>query len=661
MYLKISTLTFIVVSVLLLQGCSIKSRIAKADKRFEVGEYYAAADLYKRAYSGVSAKEKSLRARLAFQQGECYRLINSNRAEMTYLKAIRNNYSDSIIYLRYAEVLQRNAKYGDAIKNYKIYLQADSGSVLAKNGIKAATEMESWKKNPTRYKVYKSKEFNATRTSSFSPAFVGKNTDLLVFTSTRRQNKKIAQKNSAITGFPVNNIYITRKNAAGKWETPELIEGEVNSINDNGVCSFSSDGKKMYFTQSPYVALGDKGTEIQESNRAGGTWSAPQTIKIFNDSTVSVAHPALAPDDQTLYFVSDDKSGLGGKDIWKATLENGECKYIENLGSEINTPGDEMFPVVRENGVLYFSSNGRVGYGGLDIYKATPKKEGGWIVENMGEPINSNFDDFGITFESGAEKGFFSSNRNEIRGYDLIWGFELPVLSYFVQGTVVDEKNNSIPDAVVKLVSNNGLNERVQAKKDGTYRIKLDKDQECVMLASARGYLNQKNELSTKGVTESQNFEVNFKLSTISKPIQLENIFYEFAKWDLTPESESGLQVLVKILRDNPNITIEISAHTDFVGSNTANQVLSQKRAASVVNYLVQAGIAADRLTAVGYGEEKPVVADADLARKYSFLKENDVLNEAFVQNLTADQKEIVNQINRRTEFRVLKTTYKLY
>ena len=265
MHLKISAFTVIVVSVLFLQGCSIKSRIAKADKRFQVGEYYAAADLYKRAYSGVDAKEKALKARLAFQQAECYRFINSSRAEMTYLKAIRNNYSDSIVYLRYAEVLQRNAKYGDAAKNYRIYLQADSSSILAKNGLKSAMEMAEWKKNPTRYKVFKSKEFNAARTSSFSPAFVGKNSDLLVFTSTRRKNKKVAQKNSAITGLPVNNVFITRKNAAGKWETPELIEGEVNSINDNGVCCFSSDGKKMYFTQSPYVTLGDRGTEIRES------------------------------------------------------------------------------------------------------------------------------------------------------------------------------------------------------------------------------------------------------------------------------------------------------------------------------------------------------------------------------------------------------------
>lgn len=661
MYFKNTAFILVIILALCLQACSTGARIAKADKRFEVGEYFAAADLYKRAYSGVKTKDKTTKSRVAFQLAESYRIINSSRAEQTFSRAIRDNYSDSIVFLRYAEALHKNAKYSEAIKYYTIYLQYDSSSILAKNGVKAITFIEEKRKNPSRYKISKSKEFNSNRSSSFCPAYVGYNTDLLAFTSNRRQNKKTVQKNSAITGFPVNNIFISRKNAAGKWETPEYLEGEANTINDNGICGFSSDGKKMYFTQSPYVAIGDHGTEIHQSNRAGGTWSAAQPIKIFKDSTISVAHPALSPDNQTLYFVSDEKSGFGGKDIWKATIENGECKYIENLGADINTPGDEMFPYVRDNGELYFSSTGKVGFGGLDIFKATPQKEGGWKVENLGEPINSNYDDFGITFENQKNKGFFSSNRNELKGYDLIWAFELPDLNYYVQGKIMDEKNNPIPDAMIKLVSNTGLNERVQSKKDGTYRIKIDKNQKCVMLASARGYLNQKNELTTKDLSESQNFEVNFILSTISKPIKLENIFYEFAKWDLTPESENGLQVLVKILQDNPNITMEIGAHTDFVGTNASNRTLSEKRAASVVNYLIKGGIAADRLSSVGYGEENPVKVDAQLALQYTFLKENDILDENFVNNLTSEQKETVNQINRRTEFRVLKTTYNLY
>jgi peptidoglycan-associated lipoprotein len=310
---------------------------------------------------------------------------------------------------------------------------------------------------------------------------------------------------------------------------------------------------------------------------------------------------------------------------------------------------------------LYFSSNGIPGYGGLDVFKATPQKEGGWIVENMGEPINSNADDFGMTFEGSSEKGYFSSNRGDAKGYDAIWSFELPELAYVVEGKVTDEKGAPLPDATVRLVSSSGLNARSQTKKDGTYRIKLDKDMDCVMQASSRGYLNQRNDLTTQGLTSNKTFTINFKLSSISKPIEIENIFYEFGKWDLTAASTTGLQVLVKLLKDNPNITIELSANTDFVGNNDANKTLSQKRAKSVVDYLIAAGIAADRLTAVGNGEEKPVMVDAGLSEKYPFLKENDLLNEETILKLTPEQQEITNQINRRTEFRVLKTTYKLY
>jgi len=648
-------------ATILLPGCGIKGLVKKADKRYDIGEYYSAGNLYKRVYSGLTSNEKSQRGRTAFRQAECYRLTNQGRAEQAYMNAIRYNYSDSIVYLHYAQVLQRNGKYAEAAKNYEIFLTKDTASQVAKNGIISCKLVAEWKAVPSKFVVKRSTEFNSRRSTSFSPAFMGTNTDQLVFTSNRPFNKKAIQKSSAITGLPNNDLFESRKNAAGKWAVPEHLDGGINTINDEGVCSFSTDGKIMFYTQSPYAPDGEKGTDIMMTNRAGGTWSTPQKIKIFNDSTVSVAHPAISPDGQTLYFVSDSKKGHGGKDIWKATLANGECKFIEDLGPEINTLGDEMFPSVRADGTLFFASNGHAGFGGLDIYKATPKKEGGWTVVNMGVPINSSGDDFGITFSGNEQKGFFSSNRNETKGNDAIWSFILPEEAYGIAGKVVDEKGNAIPDAIIRLVSNTGINARVQTKKDGTYRIKLDKDMDCIMLASSRGYLNQKNKVTTQGLKDSKTFTVNFQLSTISKPIEIENIFYEFGKWNLTQASEAGLHVLLKILNDNPNITIEVSANTDFIGNNESNKILSERRAKSVVDYLISKGIPSDRLTSVGNGEEKPVVVDAKLAKRYPFLKENDVLNESFVIKLTPEQQEIANQINRRSEFRVVKTTYKLY
>jgi len=662
MRLKISSFIIVLFALFLLQGCSIKARIKKADKRFEIGEYYAAGDIYKRVYGSIPSKDKPLRARIAFQQGECYRLINYSRAEQAYSNAVRYNYPDSIVYLRYAQILQRNGKYVEAANNYSVFLQKDSSNLVAKKGLMASQQVTRWKKESTRYVVRRADLFNLRRSDNFSPMFLNSSADMLIFTSTRAFNKKILQKNNAITGLPNNHMFVARNNAAGKWEKPTLLEGEVNTLDgDDGVCTFSPDGKTMYFTRARKVLAGIIGTEIFSSNRAGGTWSTPQQIKIFEDSTVSVAHPAMAPDGQTLYFVTDAKNGLGGKDIFKATLENGTCKYIENLGPEINTPGDEMFPTVRSDGRLYFSSNGHGGFGGLDVFKATPLKTGEWDVVNVGAPVNSQADDFGMTFAGNTESGYFSSNRNETRGYDAIWSFELPELAYVLVGKVIDEKGNVVPDARIRMVSDSGTNARVQAKKDGTYRFKLDKNVEYVLMASARGYLNQKEELSTQGLTDSKTFSIDFHLSAISKPIEMENVFYEFGKWDLTPASETGLQALVKLLNDNPNVTIELSAHTDYVGNNDANKMLSKKRAQSVVNYLIAAGIPADRLTSVGYGEEKPVVVDTNIAQKFPYLKVNDLLDEYFVLKLTPEQQEQANQINRRTEFRVLKTTYKLF
>lgn len=662
MRIKISSIVLVLLTAVLLQGCSLKSRIKKADKTFSQGEYFSASELYKRIYASIPSAQKPLRGRIAFRQAECYRLLNNNRAEQSYVNAVRYQHPDSLLYLRYAQVLQRAGKYAEASKNYILFLKNDSNNVLAKAGLEACQNVADWKKTPSRYSVRKAEFFNARLTDNFSPSFLGVEADVLFFTSSRQYNKKTLLKNNSITGLPSNHIFMSRKNAVGKWEIPEVLSPEVNSVEfDQGVCSFSPDGKIMYFTRARQVADSEVGTELYSSNRAGGAWSAPQKIKVFADSTVSVAHPVISPDGTTIYFVSDSKHGFGGKDIWKATLESGTCKFIENLGAEINTPGDEMFPSIRTDATLYFSSNGHPGYGGLDVFKATPKKEGGWIVENMGEPINSMADDFGMTFAGKNENGFFSSNRNDLKGYSSIWSFELPELSYILEGKVTDEKGIPLPDAKVRLVSNTGVNSRVLTKKDGSYRMKIDKNMDCVMLGSSRGYLNQENKISTKGLTDSKAFTVNFKLSSISKPIQLENIFYEFGKWDLTPTSTGGLLALVKILKDNPNITIELSANTDIVGNNAANKILSEKRAKSVMDYLISAGVAADRLTAVGNGEEKPVVVDAALAKKYSFLKEADLLDETFVLKLSTEQQEIVNQINRRTEFRVLKTSYKLY
>lgn len=665
-------------------SCGVKARIKKADKRYAIGEYYAAGEIYRGTYKQVKVKNKPLRAYVAFQQGECYRYINNPRAITAYQNAIRNRYPDSTIYLHYAQVLHYQGKYPEAQKQYKIYLQSHPDDYVAQSGLYACQQIGDWRQQSSRYKVTLAKEFNNKRSSSFAPVFIGEDADALMFTSNRNTSSQKSAQNSSITGVPVNNLYSIRKNAAGQWEEPEKVEGlsenaATNESEDKekedggiqasaggkesadiGVCCFTPDGKTMYFSYSKPINGKDQGAKIYVSERASGTWSEPREVKLFADSTISCGHPSLSYGGDTLYFVSDAPGGYGGKDIYLAEYENGDWVGVTNLGPIINTAGDELFPTIRKDGSLYFSSNGHAGYGGLDMFHAIPQ-DSTYLLYNLGAPFNSAGDDFGITFAGNTENGYFSSNRGQKKGYDQIYRFVLPEMVFTVEGTVSDNNGEHLTDAYLRLVGDDGTNTRLQVRRDGTYRLRLKKDANYVMLATARGYLNQKQQLNTLNLTDSKTYTQNFNLAPISKPVTMNNIFYEFAKWDLTPQSEEGLQSLVKLLQDNPNITIELAAHTDKVGDAQSNKTLSEKRAQSVVNYLIAHGIEKERLTPVGYGKEKPVVADKVLHQKYKFIPTGQTLDEEFIDTLGAEEQEICNQINRRTEFKVLKTTYKLY
>lgn len=657
---------------------------------YAIGEYYDAADLYKQSYSRVSSKrEKALKARVAFRQGECYRILNNKHAANAYKNAIRYNYADSIVYLRYAQVLQYQGKYKEADNQYLIYLQAHPADYVAQAGHYACNSIDEWKKQSSRYKIAISKDFNDKRSSSFAPQFIGTDDNALMFTSNRtlsaknKDKKKTIKRPSPVTGAQLFSLYSARKNAAGEWEDIAFAEGLYNEESDQqesdstgtsggskataelGVCCFSEDGRTMFFTYSKPVNGQDLGAKIYQSLRAGGEWGEAQEVKLFADSSITVGHPALCPTGDTLYFVSDAPNGMGGKDLYMAELDGEEWVNVQNLGAQINTSGDEMYPTVHPDGTLYFASNGHPGYGGLDLFMAkrdtTVRDSAAWLVFNMGAPFNSNADDFGITFAGNTQNGFFSSNRKEKKALDRIYEFVLPEMVFLVQGAITDNNGEPVSNATIRLVGDDGTHTRVQARRDGTYKIKLNKDTRYVMLATARGYLNAKEQFNTLHLADSKTQQLDFTLSPVSKPVTMDNIFYEFGKWDLTPASETGLASLVKLLNDNPNITIELSAHTDMKGDSVFNVNLSEKRAQSVCNYLLSKGIERERLTPVGYGKQKPVVADKALHDKYPFIPQEQELNKEFILTLTPEQQEICNQINRRTEFKVLRTTYKLY
>ena len=669
----------IILTICTLSSCSVNARIKKADKKYAIGEYYEAGEIYRQTYRRISTKDKALRARVAFMQGESHRILNNNKAVSAYKNAIRNNYPDSLVYLHYAQVLQYQGKYKEAIKQYDIYLLTHPNDYVAQAGKYACMQVETWKKETSRYKVTLAKEFNEKRTSSFAPAFTTEDGDALVFTSNRQEkstDKKKKVRTSPVTGVANYNLYSARKNAAGVWEEIELCQGlyeesegeggedggtqKKKGAPELGVCCFSPDGKTMYYTFSCPVNGQDLGAKIYVSTRAGGEWSEGREVRLFKDSSITVGHPTLNATGDTLYFVSDAPDGFGGKDIYMAVQNGNDWTDIKNLGSKVNTADDELFPYMRQDGRLYFSSKGHPGYGGLDLFYAIPK-DTTWSVYNMGAPFNSQNDDFGITFAGATENGFFSSNRGQKKGYDQIYSFALPTMEFLVEGNVYDTNGEHLSEATIRLVGDDGTNVKAQIRRDGTYRLKLQKDTRYVMLATSRGFLNQKQELSTVGMTDSYSYQQNFSLAPISKPVKMSNVFYEFGKWTLTADSEKGLNDLVQLLNDNPNITIELSAHTDMVGNDASNKQLSLRRAQSVVDYLIQHGIDSERLTPVGYGEEKPVVVDDALNKQYTFLPKEQVLDETFITTLPADQQEICNSLNRRTEFRVLKTTYKLY
>ena len=635
------------------------AKLSDAEEKQRIGEYYEAAAIYRKVYTKTSPKKRDLRGYIAYRMAECNRLINNTaKATSAYMNAIRYDYPDSTVYLRMGQMLQKTGRYPEAIKNYDIYMENDPSNLLAINGIQGCELAPGWKKNPTRYEVRRMDKFNSRR-GEFSPMLAGDKYDQLYFASSRSKDKDA--KVSAITGQNDNNLFLVKQDEKGAWLAPVELEDEVNTEYDEGTPSFSPDGNTMYYTYCAQDPEGPRTAEIYISTRSSAKWGKGTRATIVKDSVTALGHPSISPDGKYLYFVSDAVGGFGGKDIFRARVAGNDFGPMENLGEEINTPGDEMFPYVRDSVTLYFASNGHPGMGGLDLFKATQDSTGKWKVENLGAPINSMADDFGITFAGKEERGFFCSNRNDARGYDHIYSFERPTITIFIEGIVNDVDEYPIEDATVRIVGKDGLNVKVPVKKDGTYRVELERDIRYVMMASARGYLNQNYELHTGPEEKNETYIVDFFLSPISKPVVIDNIFYDFDKATLRPESKKALDEMIKMLNDNPNVTIELGAHTDRKGTDQYNERLAQRRAQSVVDYLIAGGIEAARLEAKGYGESVPKTINKKMAKQFDFLKEGDVLTEEFILALPPEQQEIADQINRRTEFKVLRTNYNLF
>jgi peptidoglycan-associated lipoprotein len=634
-----------------------KRKTERAYAAFNAGEYYDAIDEFKDAYSKTKKADKTSRTEIVFMIGECYRLTNNPKdAETWYKLAVKSSYPKPEAEFWLAESLKKNGRYQNAIDELKKYKQVAPSDAKADQEIRACELAQDWLRNPEPYKIDELKDINS-KESDFSPAYARDDFGVIYFTSSR--DGATGNKTHGATGQGFTDIFESRIDKKAKWSTPVPVEG-INSEAEDGTPFLFNSYKELYFTRCEAGKREKKGCMIMYSKKTGDKWSEPKNIGILPDSVVA-AHPALSPDGKTLYFVSDMAGGFGGKDIWMSTRnsEGDEWSKPKNLGPDINTSGNEEFPFVRSDGTLYFSSDGLIGMGGLDIFKAVPQPDGSWVVHNMKAPINSSADDFGITFEDGNESGIFSSTRKG-KGNDELYSFEFPPLKFNITGLVKDEKTGSaIQGSVVRLIASDGSNLQAETGSGGDFRFALKPDVDYIFLASKQGYLNGKEKESTKGQEKSRDFLVTIQLTAIDKPIELPNIFYDFGKWDLRPESMVSLDKLIETLNDNSNVTIELRSHTDSRDTEEYNLTLSQKRAQSVVDYLVSKGIELDRLTAKGYGESSPKVVDASIAAQNPFLRLGATLSEQYINSLANDeQKEIAHQINRRTEFQVLRIDY---
>lgn len=631
------------------------AKLKDADAAMERGEYYDAAKIYRKVYNKYNRPDdRWRRGEIAFKMGRCYSLMRQgDRAAAAYQNALRYEWPDSMTVLYLAQAQQMNGDWNRARENYERFLLLDPASRAAQLGIQSCDLAPQWRDIGSRYTVKIAKFFNSRR-ADFCPMLYGDKYDQLYWTSS--SPKATGDTLCEITGAKYTDVFVSKLDDKGRWSRPAKVEGDLNSKYDEGITSFSPDGSTMFLARAIRKADAPTGVTIATSQRSEASWSAPQDFEITADTLSSYGDPAVSPDGKWLYFSSDMPGGQGGRDLWRIKIDD-RVGTLENLGDQINTPGDERFPYVRGDSVLYFASDGHPGFGGLDLYKATLQRSGRWFIENMGSPINSSGDDFGITFGQG-ESGYFSSNRKDARGYDHLYSFDKPIVSVTIKGNVTDRDEEPVSGAVIRIVGSDGSNKKAAANPDGTFQFDLDQGVSYVMQASAPGYLNSQVQFQSDTTSESATYGVDFVLAAMNKPQVIENIFYDFDKASLRPASKKALDEMVRVMKENPYVTIELSAHTDRVGSDKYNNALSLRRAQSVVNYLVAHGVDSARMKPAGYGKTRPKVVTKHINRLYPQFAEGDTLTVAYIDTLSKENQAAADQVNRRTEFLVLSTNF---
>ena len=649
----LTLVTLCSVSVLAQAGLFTK----QADNAFENEAYFEAIDLYKKAYSKESDSEE--KGRMLFRIAESYRqILDYDQQVIWYNKALKAQYDNPDAYLYLAQAYHRQGDFNQAIEFYEKYKDAAPDPMKAELGLSQAETAKELRDNPSRYIVQNEILLNSAE-YDFSPGWAGDDFNTIYFSSSRQgaQGMEIDQR----TGESFQDIFFTNRDQKGKWSEPERLTYRINTIHNEATPRLTNSFDMMVFTRCESTKDENKGCNVMITRKTGDQWSTAQIVDVKNDQsyeTTTAGHPALTPGETHIIFASDMPGGIGGKDLWiapfdKASMTAGEAV---NLGPNINTKGDEMFPFVRQNGALYFASNGHSGMGGLDNFVAESNGENSWgNVENLGFPINSIGHDFGIIWEGDSERGYLTSDRNGGKGKDDIYSFNLPPLLFALEGVVYDKDSQQpVPEATIKVIGSDGASFEAATDAGGAFSFGekgleryINPETNYSIEVSKPDYLVAKDQISTVGLPESTTFlkEYFITFTAPDKAIEFPEVRYAYNKAELQVNEEvnslDSLDFLYNVLVDNPTIIIELQAHTDSRGKVAYNQDLSQRRAQSCVNYLESKGIAAERMVAKGYGKGRLRITDAQIA----------AMN-------TEEEKEAAHQKNRRTEFTVLSFDY---
>ena len=663
--------TLIITFVFSIQPIIAQNKACKsADIAFERKQYNTAIERYKKAYKKNSKKkDQDTRDYITYQLAECYRLTEASKlAESHYKRLLKTEYpkKNPTIYLYYADALKRNKKYEDAIANYTIYnelMPDDPRGFAALNDIE---NIQKWIETPTRYEVTRIKKLNS-RATEFGVAWTSSNYNEIIFSSTREGG--VTKEKDAITGQNFADFYTSRQNKQGEWEEAVLVDEDViNSTGSEGMPFMNKSFSTLYFTRCPNHKKRISGCQIMKASRSGSMWSDPVAVEIKTiDSLDVIGHPTLSSDELKLYFASERKNGMGGKDIWVSERESTGEKFgrPRNLSDIVNTEGDELYPYLRNDSTLYFSSNGHGGMGGLDIFVTTLDSSGEWTEPvNLKHPFNSIGNDYGITFHPTEERGFFSSNRDTKNGLDddLYYFIEPPVL--FTLGGTVKNQNSLqfVEGADIRITGSNGSKFSTKSSETGSFMFtnsQIKSNETYILTINKKNYFTFTDTISTIDYETSQDIVKNYQISTIpNTPVVLPDILYELSRWELRPQFEDSLRGLIEILQVNPNITIELASHTDNRDSHESNDILSQKRAQSVCDYLVIRGIDPYRLKAKGYGERVPRTLHKDYKYNSFVIPSGTKLTEEYINKLPKEVQEYAHQLNRRTEFKVISKDY---